>query len=236
MFPDADRTVYRRRIEIVPGATGATGEMEDHHHHFRVRIIHDGATVGDVEATGVRAPWDTCATGADAIRSMIGLTIGEAGDPRAWGADRSVHCTHVADLALLTVRHALDVQPLRYDVRIWPAARRHRVAVLEHNGSEVMRWELDGPLIAGPSPWDGVALDRSVFLPWIRAGLDAVGVEQAMILRRAATISIGNAYDLDDFAVAADVHAADETCHTYRHEVALTARRVVGASRPLEWV
>ncbi|MHB8464591.1 MAG: DUF2889 domain-containing protein [Acidimicrobiales bacterium] len=235
MFPDADRSVYRRRIDIDPSPTTIGAEMEDHHHHFRVELDHDGAVVTGARASGIRAPWETCSVGGDAIASMIGLTIDDACNPRSWAADRSLHCTHVADLALLAARHARDA-PLRYAVRIWPAARVHRMATLERDGKEVMRWELDGRTVAGPAPWYGISLERDEFLPWIRSTFDAAGVEAAMILRRAASISIGNGFDLDEYATAADVHPADNTCHTYRSEVALTARRTVGSSRALEWI
>jgi hypothetical protein len=234
MLPDAARSVYRRRIEIEPGAGIVSAELEDHHHHFRVEIEHDGTTIVDARGTGIRAPWDTCDAGSRAVAAMTGLSIATACDPRSWGADRSAQCTHTADVALLAVRHAHDAA-LRYDVRIWPAARTHRLAILERDGHEVMRWELDGAVIAGPLPWDRLPLDRRSFLPWIRAHLDEPGIEQAMIMRRASSIAIGNAFDLDGFAVASDVHPADETCHTYRREVALTARRRTGTSRALQW-
>jgi hypothetical protein len=166
---------------------------------------------------------------------MVGLAIDDAADPRTWGADRSLQCTHAADIALLAVRHARDPQPLRFDVRIWPAARTHRVAVVERDGTEAMRWELAGQTVTGPEPWESVSLDRAVFLPWIRRTLDADGIELAMILRRAASISLGNAFDLDSVAVASDVHPPDDTCYTYRDRVAFTARRNVGTTRQHEW-
>ena len=234
MIPNADRSVYRRRIDIEPSDAGVTAEMEDHHHHFRVVLQHDGVAFTAATATGIRAPWETCGAGGAAIGALVGITIDDAADPRTWGADRSIHCTHVDDLALLAVRHARG-GAVHYRVRVWPAARAHRTAVLERNGVDVMRWDLDGRVATFVERGDAVSVDRDEFLPWIRSTLDADGIEQAMILRRATSLAIGNAFDLDDYATAVDVHPADETCHTYRAEIALTARRVRGSSRPLEW-
>jgi hypothetical protein len=200
-----------------------------------VTIERDGDRITKTSTEAVRSPWTTCGDGATAIAAMVGLTVDEACDPRTWGADRSRHCTHVGDLTLIAIRHARDREPLRYQVRIWPAARTHRTASLERNGTEVMRWDIEGTVVAGPPPWDGVPLERGAFLPWIRATFDAAGEEQAMILRRASSIAIGNAFDLDAYPLASDVHPADNTCHTYRPEIAFTARRRVGSSRALEW-
>lgn len=235
MFPHADRSVYRRNITIEPAATVVSGVLQDHHHHFCVAVHHDGTTIVDTDVSAVRSPWDTCGDGGSAIRSMVGLSLDDACNPRSWAADRSLHCTHVADLALLSVRHARDAEPVGYEVRIWPAARTHRVATLSNHDVEVMRWELDGRTVTGPPPWNGVSLDRDVFLPWVRSTLDADGEEHAMILRRASSIAIGNAFDLDDVDVASDVHPPDDTCFTYRDSVAFTARRNRGSSRQLEW-
>jgi hypothetical protein len=171
--------------------------------------------------------------GAAAAASLTGLSLEEASDPRRWALDRSAHCTHVADLALLAVRHA-DAR-LRYDVGVAPAATPVRTATLSRDGALVMRWDLDGRTIVGPAPFDRLSLDRDEFLPWIRANLSPDEIEYAMVLRRAATLAVGNAFDLDAYATAADVHPADDTCHTYRRDVALTARRNRGTSRALSW-
>jgi hypothetical protein len=222
---DAD---YHRRIEMASTPTSIDAEMEDHHHHFRVHLDLKNGVIAKVETTAVRAPWTTCATGAAALERMNGLTIAEATDPRTWGDDRSAHCTHAADLALLAVRHATDAT-CRYDATFTPANAHHRTATLTRDGTEVMRWTLDGAAVT--EPFGNLPLDRHAFLPWIRANLDEEGIEHAMILRRAATIAMGNAFDLDAFATAADVHPADNTCHTYRVEIASIARRNKGSSR-----
>jgi hypothetical protein len=228
-------SVYRRRIDVVPNATSITAEMEDHHHHFQVTLTLDNGRITSTATTAVRSPWTTCGDGAAAIRSLVGLSLDEAQDPRSWGADRSAQCTHVGDLTVVALRHGRDSGPLHYEVRIWPAARRRRTATLTRNDTMAMTWALDAQTVTGPPPFDSLPLDRTAFLPWVRANLDDDGVEAAMILRRASSIAIGNAYDLDGCAVAADVHAADDTCHTYRADVAFTARRNLGSSRALTW-
>lgn len=240
MTPSSDpgdpvASTYTRRIVVSPGPTAIDAEMEDHHHHFRVHLDLVDGVISGVSTTAVRSPWSTCATGATAIASLVGLSLDDAFEPRTWGADRSVHCTHVADLALLAVRHGRDVEALRYDVRVVPAAAESRTAVLEHRGAGGMRWELSGQVITGPQPFDRLSLGRDQFLPWIRSSLAPAQIEYAMVLRRAATIAVGNAFDLDDYATAGDVHPADQTCHTYRREIAFTARRKRGTSRALSW-
>jgi hypothetical protein len=233
--PDPVDSVYRRRIDVQPSATLITAELEDHHHYFQVELTLADDVIQAVTTNAVRSPWTTCADGAAAIRSLIGLSLDEADDPRSWAADRSLHCTHVGDLTLIAVRHGRDPRPLDYRVEIQPAARRRRTATVHCYGEEVMRWDMDAQTIVGPAPFDHLPLDRAAFLPWIRAHLSPGAVEAAMVLRRASSIALGNAFDLDSCSVASDAHGADDTCHTYRAAVVLTARRNVGSSRALTW-
>jgi len=230
-FADA---VYRRRIELRPAAGAIEAEMEDWPHHFRLRITHDGCVVQRAEATAVRYPWSSCPLGAAGIASLAGLAIGDAVEPARWAPDRSAHCVHVFDLALLAVRHTADEGPTVYEAVLAPAAGPARRATLWRNGALVLSWSVEGDRITGTGPVTGLSLDRGPFLAWIRANLDAAGQEEATVLRRVCSIGLSRAIDLDRFGAAGDVHPPDRSCYTYRPEVAPVATRMRGSCRPTE--
>jgi hypothetical protein len=230
-FPDA---TYRRRIELRPEPGLIDAEMEDYCHHFRVRLAHrDGVVVG-AEGEGVRYPWDTCPVGAGAVTSLVGTSLAAAVDASRWAADRSGHCVHVVDLTLLAVRHALDSAGTTYEAVVTPGAQRRREATLSRNGGAAMAWSLLGEEVIAPEGYAGLRLAREPFFAWVRARLSAEEQEAAVILRRACYIGVSRGLDLDVYRFAADAHPADESCHTYRADVAARARRMIGSSRATE--
>jgi hypothetical protein len=232
-FPYGDAT-YRRRIELRPEMGVMWAEMEDYPHHFTVRIDHREGVVVAIEATGLRHPWDACPIGAAGVKALVGTALTDALDGATWAADRTAQCVHVVDLTLLAVRHALDAERTSYEARVAPAARRLREATLVRNGDRVLAWSLDGGQVMGPEAFAGLSLARRPFFTWIRQNLDAREQEAATVLRRACSIAIGRGMDLDAFAYAADAHPADDSCYVYSGGVALTARRMVGSTRPTE--
>jgi hypothetical protein len=232
-FPNLDRT-YRRRVEVRPAPGVVEAEMEDYCHHFHLRIAHNDGTIERVESAGVRFPWETCAAGAAGARSLVGVTLDDAIDAGTWALDRSAQCVHVVDLSLIAVRHALDTTPTSYEAVVTPGSHRRRRATLTRNGQIVLIWSLDGEDVTGPEPFTGLSLSRSAFFAWIRARLPEPQHEAAVVLRRACYIGVSRGIELDVYANAGDLHAPDESCYTYRTDVALTARRVRGSSWPTE--
>lgn len=222
---------YRRRISIRPGPGVVDAEMEDYPHHFSLHIEHRDGVVTKAGATGHRIPWTSCATGAAGLRLLAGTTLTDAVDLNAWAPDRTTQCVHVADLALLAVRHALDDAPITYEARITPGDAVERHAVLRADGVVVLDWHVDGDLVAEL----GVTLARRPFFDHLAAsGVTGDALEHAVVLRRACHIGRSRGIDLDAFATAADIHDPDGSCFTYRADVAVTARRVRGTMKPTE--
>jgi hypothetical protein len=159
------------------------------------------------------------------VTRLVGLTLEEAGDLRRWAADRSGHCTHMLDLALLAVRHAGDPAPPAYEMWVRPPAGRHRLAWLRRDGIPLLEWRLDGTTITGPPPWSGVDTATGGFFSLLRGSFPADVAEAAIVLRRACQVAAGDVLDLDRVAVAADVAIVDGSCHTLTPGVASRARR-----------
>lgn len=206
-------------------------EMEDYYHHFVVTITH-GASIDTIEVTPVRTPWATCVGGIGGAQRLVGLTIAEACDQKRWGYDPTEQCTHVADLCAVAVRHALDVEPLRYDILVRPPATPDRTAWLFRNGEQRVRWSFGNDRIRTAGPLDGLAPESREFVTTAREQLDAGQMEEVMVLRRACRIAYGCGMDLDDFPTAGDVYGPDGSCHTYRVDIAPVGFRNIGSGNP----
>jgi hypothetical protein len=206
--------------------------MRDDHHHFRVEIAHADGVVTGATATGVRVPWHTCPLGAAGVGLLVGHRLAAAVDPGTWMPDRSAQCVHAVDLALLAAGHALDAVGLEYAVTVSPPGGPRREATLRRDGVIALAWSLAGQTIVGPDRFAGLSLAGGPFAAWTSQRLAADTREQAIVLRRACRIAPGRLLDLDRFRFAGEVIAGDNSCYTFRPEVAAVSRRVSGASRP----
>ena len=236
-FPYRDAT-YRRRIRITPGPGVVDGEMDDYMHHFTVHIEHDGTHVTAASANGVRTPWETCGIGAAGIAGLAGTRLDDGADLSRWPVPRSSGCLHVGDLGALACAHALTGTAVHYDIAVTPAMAPLRTLILTRDGVERFRWQLEAQTVRAPERYVGLSLERNAFRAWIAQHLDGDGQEdeqeEATVARRAAHISYGRGLELDDYEVAANANTVDDSCYTFRTEVAWSARRNRGASRPTE--
>lgn len=230
--PPKAKPAYRRLIEVrqEPGAT--VGHLEDFHHHFMVRVDHDGSVVHKVHAQDLRAPWTTCAQGSQGVRQAEGLSLPAAMEG-TWAKPRRSQCVHSVDLAMLVLAHANDRQDLHYEVKVVPPDGERRVASLVRNGRLSLRWILDSERVLDPPPFAGCRIAGSDLVQVAREAGDPELVEGALVLRRACHMARSVLVDLDRCAVAADARPPDESCFTYRASVALGAARRKGTSRSL---
>jgi hypothetical protein len=230
-LPHSGLTEYRRRIEVRPSPGVVEAELEDNFHHFALALTLDGSRISGVQPTGVRPPWDTCMSGATGVRLLHGMDLSMARDTKTWRSDPSMHCTHMADLTVIAVAHALDAQPLRYDMLVRPPDATVRDAWLFINGVETVEVHLDGEVATGPAVFgDGVNISSSSFGAWARAHLDSEWMEPYMAFRRALHIGRGAMFDFDAVAVAGDLNGPDSTCFTYRPGIGERAKRIRGNS------
>jgi hypothetical protein len=224
-------TEYRRRIEVRPSPGVVDAELEDNFHHFALRMGLDGTRIVSVDPTGVRPPWETCVSGASGVRLLHGMDLATASDTRSWRSDPSIHCTHMADLTVIAVAHALDRQPLRYDMLVRPPDAEVRDAWLFVNGVETVEVHLDGAIATGPAVLGaGVDISSATFGAWARANLEPQWIEPYMAFRRALHIGRGAMFDFDSVSVAGDLHHSDSSCFTYRPGVGEHAKRNRGRS------
>ena len=202
--------LYRRRIRLVNlSPTHTAGELEDDFHHFRVDVTHDGTTIVRADGRYFRGPWTVCAEAPDPLRAIEShpLTVSSTGIGAYTGARDN--CTHLFDLAGLTVAHALrDERVRQYDIEITDPAGPSRAsrATLWRDGALVVEWQLEHSEIVAPEPWPAAPLRRG-FIAWAESNLSVDEAEAAIALRRVIDISIGRGGDLDAIVSAASVAA-----------------------------
>lgn len=224
---------YRRRIRLINTGPGRTvGELEDDFHHFRIELIHDGATIIEANGSGLRGPWTSC-FGADApLHAIEGNPLSSRPSALGGYTPPTSNCTHLFDLTGLAVAHATrDIAARQYDLLVTDMVEGSNQLVLWRDGDLLLDWQLTKGEIVGPDEWVGAPLHRK-FIPWAEANLDPETAEAAIALRRVVHISMGRMMDLDEFESAASqgdqMHGK---CHTYSAEVAITGLRNKASTR-----
>lgn len=209
---------FRRRFRITPAPQRVCSAVEDDFHCMEVTVEHDGNVATHIEARTVRAPWDTCPGAVEVLRkTFIGVPL------RAFGrrGEKRANCTHLHDLATLAAAHALDAEPLVYDVLVSDPVDGRRRAELRRNGTCVLAWAEHEDRLTEPSALAGMSLfDMN---GWI-AQLDAAGQEAARILRWGTLIAHGRTIPLEQQSDASRMPLGN--CYTFQPERRNAARRI----------
>jgi hypothetical protein len=144
----------RRTFRIVPEAAQVTAALADDFHDMVVTLLHDGATITALESQTRRAPFDICG-GAKAFaqRSFIGLPLAAA----LPAAQKPENCTHLYDLAVLAAAHALDGEPLTYDILVSDPLDGVVHSEIRRNGAKVLQWQWREGVMLDP-PRSGLTL------------------------------------------------------------------------------
>ena len=225
--------IYRRRIDVHRVGDGTVvGELEDDFHHFAITVDHDASRVTAVAAEGIRHPWDVCAEADQPIQAIVGATLVD--EPSVLGElDARANCTHLFDLAGLTVAHAArSVDVRRFEAEVTdPDDAGNRRARLWIDDALTLEWLLHNREVVGPDRWAGIPLWKG-FMRWALAELDTATAEGAIVLRRAIDISRGRMQDLDDYRSNAELAGfMTGICHAFTPENNERGVRLVGSAR-----
>jgi hypothetical protein len=223
----------RRRVRLTPQPGRMLSELEDDLHCMAVELQHRDGVVTAVRAEQDRAPWSTC-SGAIArlSQTFVGRRLAEAAE--ALG-EKTAHCTHLYDLAVLGAAHAYDDRPRIYDILVSDPVDGRRLSEVRRDGTCVLRWaEQDGRL-AEPAALVGLTLRD--LRAWIDS-LDPDGQEAAKLLRWGSMLAHGRRLMSPK---TTDPTGFPPNCHTLQPQIAREARRVGeirefsrGAARPLD--
>lgn len=217
-----------RRIAVAARDREVRAAVEDDFHHFRVTIHHDGAHVTAASAEALRQPWTLCGFAGEQLVKLVGMRLAPRASAVHEQTEQRLQCTHMFDLAGLSIAAAARGLPAREYQAVVPDRQEGRTTPrLHRDGREVMRWSLEGSRIAAPQEFGGVSLQAG-FTAWTDQ-LDIDAAEAALVLRRAVFISGGRGIDLDSVA-----HAAPRGgCFVQQPDRAPSARRMIGST--VDW-
>ena len=204
---------YRRRVRLAARANAACGALEDDVHHVRVAIRHDGTRVTEATGEAVRLPWSTCPGSEAGIASLVGTELASATRGLRDAYDRTIHCTHMFDLAQLVVAHAARgaEEERDYLATVVPTADGTEHAEIALAGVTQLVWEL--------APGE---------LP--RVGDDDTA-EAAFILRRAAYLAPISSMHFDGYDTVGPTGLPVGSCWTAQPERIAIAFRHRGSQR-----
>lgn len=230
----------RRAIDLRSDGDRVVAWLEDDFHHFGVELCHDGRHVLAVDGHAERFPRDSCPGAIGILQEVVGTSLNERCTALGQHTNMRMHCTHLYDLLGLAIAHAASRRNhRRYDAMVpdrqncdcdpenMEVGGRTRPE-LYRDGALVMWWQLDGELVTGPSPYEGVSLGRG-FREWTES-LDLEAAEAAHVLRRATLIALGRHINLQEMPEEA-IKWTEGVCHSFQPEVYRRSRLMGNSKR-----
>lgn len=238
--------ILRRRILIVGSNRSVRADVEDNQHRFGVIVHHDGqrVTAVDADTTHLRSPWMQCSGATGQLPRLVGMAL----DPHPQAAYQHTasaeQCTHMFDLANLSIAHAARGTPRRlYDIEVHyenfraePGSRGftlhgRRWLRLYRDGAQVLEWPLEGDEInAGPHAGQNV---RTI-MRWVDTSLDDLDeIEAIAIARRTLIVSLSVLFDMDKLPPGINERMTARTgaCYAYQPVMMPTLSRALGNTR-----
>lgn len=233
--PDYGDGCYRRRIQLRQQTGVLSGALEDDCHGFRVRIAHDGKVVTGIEADTLRIPMSTCPGAIAPLQQLVGMELATPAAEIVARVPPRQNCTHLYDLALLTMAHARYHSPLReYDIKISDMPRQggNGIAEIYLDGERLHRWELQWTQIAAPASLAGKPVLNG-FAAWANHTFSGLEQEAAFALSKGIFVSLARMYDLSQIAGQPALHdeARLGVCYSYSTGVVEDAIRLPDSVR-----
>lgn len=200
--------------------------LEDDFHHFRLQLTVLDGRITEIGAESPRHPYSLCPTAAAELQQLVGQVAPTHAHLLTGAVNARQQCTHLLDLAGLACAAAMRGPSVRrYDIEVPMREHGATSARLARDGLPMLTWQVQDLTITGPAPYAGVEL-RHGMARWALAQLPTEEAEAALVLRRAAVISMGKGKPLD-----AQVHAVPTgSCFAQQPSLAPLALRQVGST------
>jgi hypothetical protein len=216
--PDYGTGSARRAVRLEkPADTIVTAHLIDNYHEMRVRLRHDHAFVTDVEGEMIRFPTTACPGAPAMLRDLIGIPLDT--DRRVLNEPGRVrsNCTHLFDIAVLSMRHALRDDLTRSYEAVVPDAIGAAVTIeVRCNGVTVHSWLVRDGHILSPERLAGLPLLKG-YSRWSSSKFDGDALEAATLLVKTCFIATVRPYAPESSAgkpVRANV-AMPGSCYAY---------------------
>jgi hypothetical protein len=190
--------VYRRHFRLHSDNGIVHAAMEDDSHCFGLILKHDGTKVRSIEGIPIRTPWNLCSGATHVLGALIDTQLNASPLIASSHVDAKQQCTHLFDLAVLAIAHALrPIGSREYQIEApWYELSAPRTMTLKRNGVLISTWVLAGDKLITPEPLAEIGVRK--LLAWAALNIhDADALEALFIMRRAALISMSRIMDLD---------------------------------------
>jgi len=231
--PDYGNGIFRRRIRLAGYEGRVCAELEDCNHGFRSTVHHDGDRVTEVEAEALRIPLTTCGGATGPIGNLVGTPVKSSVRAIASAVDPRANCTHLYDLTLMAIVHALRgactwQYDMEVDDQVAGGASQSRVF---RNGELVMSWMVDQWQIT-EGPFLGRPLYKG-FSNWAHDAFQGDDKEAAFALQKAYFVSEARRYNMNSMAGSPATNQADMlgVCYSYSSPVVDKALRTQNSVR-----
>ena len=231
--PDYGRGVFRRRIRLTGSAGKVFAALEDCSHGFTVTVHHDGVSVTDIQTAALRIPLTSCGGATEPIKRLVGAKLQDSSPELHLRADPRANCTHILDLSVLAIAHALRGECARqYDVEVSDEAGCDALLYVYRDGLLVHCWSASQFTLTAPSHLQGKTLFRG-FAAWATEQFSGDNQEAAFVLQKGYFVAQARRYDINSLAgEAATKHKEMQgNCYSYSPGVVEQAFRTENSLR-----
>jgi hypothetical protein len=175
---------FYRRVVVLPEGDCVRAAVEDENHHMELKLFHDGKRVTALQGLTHRIPWSECPGAPARLADFVDLDLRRVHE--STGLDGRLQCTHLFDLARLSMARALLGKAVQYDVAVEDRIDGRTHGVVLRNGTPALRWDVEDERVIAPDPYVGHSIFGKASWP---AGLNDDSLEAALVLRRVFLIS-----------------------------------------------
>lgn len=224
--PSFHRCIHLRAVAKGEGAVCVRIALEDDFHHFRLQLTVQDGRITAINAESPRRPYSLCPAAAAELQQLVGQTAPAQAHSLNGAVKAREQCTHLLDLAGLACAAAVRGPSVRrYDIEVPMREHGATLVHLARDSQPLLAWQVQDLTITGPAPYAGVELLHGM-ARWALTQLPPEEAEAALVLRRAAVISMGKGKPLD-----AQVHALPTgSCFAQHPGRNLLALREVGST------
>ena len=214
--PDFGKGALRRVVHLVAAPGVVHAGVEDAYHSFRLALHHDGQCVTRLEPGFVRFPLNTCASAGDPLQRLVGSRLDTSWRELVSTEHPRLHCTHLYDLTVLAMAHALRGGQRSYAVVIPDELDAPVLSTVHRDGEQVIAWRTSRGTIVEPGPLAGQPLLKGFNL-WARSLLAGDELEAATVLHKGYFVSRARPWDVEASAGKPVAHheMMRDACHSY---------------------
>lgn len=214
--PSFGQGALRRRIRLIAQGNEVRAGIEDAYHSFRMKLRHDGERIVELSPQFHRVPLTTCPTAAAPLRRLIGTRLDNSWRELATRESPRTHCTHLFDLAVLSMAQALRGGTRSYEVVVPDEHPAPVWTCLYRDGELVLRWRTFDSRILEPFDLADKPLLRG-FSRWATGRFQGDELEAALVLHKGYFVSRARSWDVEAGADRPVSHHTmmRDACHSY---------------------